>query len=135
MASVARWGSECGPYGSAGEALGDPWRVLGILHVAALRRSKHLDGSSCSSNELASLSAVESDPDRNTLRQPHPVEGRIDIGKQGCAGAAIAIFNTRRNAFHASAQHMAAAHQPHVDKIVDVDARQLGFLAVGKRPG
>jgi len=38
-----------------------------------------------------------------------PVEGWIDVGKEACAGAAIAIFDTRRNAFYSSAQHMVAA--------------------------
>ena len=33
---------------------------------------------------------IDVDADRNALGQSHPVEGWIDIGKQGCAGAAVA---------------------------------------------
>ena len=99
--------------------------MCGGLPVVARRRSEHLDGGGSPRNEFASLGAVERDPDRNTLRQPHPVESRIDVGKQGRAGAAIAILDTGRDAFHPSAQHVIAAHQAHVDGIADMDARSL----------
>jgi hypothetical protein len=64
------------------------------------------------------------------LRQSHPVERRVDIGKQGCAGAAIAILDTGSDAFHSSAQHVVTAKQPHADGIADMDARQFGFLEI-----
>ena len=93
-------------------------------------RTEHLDSRGGSGDEFVSLIVVERNPDRDTLRQPHPVEGRIDVGKQGGAGAAIAVFDAGRDAFHPSAQGVVAAHQPHVDGIAEVDARQLGFLEI-----
>ena len=78
--------------------------VRGYLSRALPRsRSEHLDRRGGSRDQFVALGAVERDPDRNALRQPHPVEGRIDVGKQGRAGAAIAVFDTRRDAFHPSA--------------------------------
>ena len=104
---------------------------LGHRSLAEQRRSEHLDGGAGARNEiLAPGGTFESDSDRNTLGQPHPVESRIDVGEECCAGTAIVIFDARRNAFHASAQHTVAAHQPHVHGISDMNARQLGFLEI-----
>ena len=80
-------------------------------------RSEHLDGRGGSGNEFALLGAIKSDPDRNTLGRPHPIESRIDVGEEGYTGAAIAIFGTGRDAFHLSSQHVFTARQPHVDCI------------------
>jgi hypothetical protein len=102
----------------------------GVVRHAAQHRSDHLDGSGGSGNEFVSLGRVKSDSDRNALGQPNPVESRVDVGKEGCAGAAVSIFDTRRDAFHFSAQHVIVAQQPHIDSIADMDARQLGFLEV-----
>ena len=66
--------------------------------------ARHLDGRGGSGNEFASLGAIKSDPDRNTLGQPHPVESRIDVGEEGYTSAAIAIFDTGRDAFHSSVE-------------------------------
>ena len=66
--------------------------------------ARHLDGRGGSGNEFASLGAIKSDPDRNTLGQPHPVESRIDVGEEGYTGATIAIFDTGRDAFHSSVE-------------------------------
>src|SRR6476660_9722546 len=56
----------------------------GVVRHAAQHRSDHLDGSGGSGNELVAFGGlVKRDPDRHTLSQPHPVERRIDVGKQG----------------------------------------------------
>ena len=91
-------------------------------------RSNHLDTRRGSGDELVVLCGlVKRDPDRHTLSQPHPVERRIDVGKQGRARAPIPVFDTGRNAFHRSTQRVVAAHQPHIHRIADMDAPQLGF--------
>ena len=93
-------------------------------------RFEHFDGRGGTGNEFVTFGAIEGDSDRNTLGQPHPVEGRIDVGKQGGAGAAIAIFDTGRDAFDPPSQHVVTAQQPHVDGVAEVNTRQLGFLEV-----
>ena len=93
-------------------------------------RSEHLDSRRGTGDEFVALSAVERNADWDTLSQPHPVERRIDVGKQGCAGAAITILDTGRDAFHPSTQRMIAAHQPHIHGIAEMDARQLGLLEI-----
>ena len=107
------------------------WLVRGYLS-ACRRRAGPSTSTVAVAPATSSLRSVvvKRNPDRHTLRQPHPVEGRIDVGKQGRAGAAIAVFDTGRNAFHPSTQHMVAAHQPHIDGIADMDALQLGFLEI-----
>src|SRR3977135_1962710 len=92
--------------------------------------SEHLDSRGGSCNEFAALVLIKRNPDWNALRQPHPVEGRIDVGEEGCAGAAVAVFDTGRDAFYASAQRVGTAAQPHIDGIAEVDTRQLGFLEI-----
>ena len=93
-------------------------------------RIEHFDGRRRSGNEFVALGAIKRDPDRNALGQPHPVEGRIDVGEQGCAGASVTIFDTGRDAFHASSQRVVTAQQPHADGIAEVNTRQLGLLEV-----
>src|SRR5258705_13653239 len=85
-------------------------------------RSEHLDSRCGSCDEFAALVLVERNPDRHALSQTYPVEGRIDVGKQGGARTAIPIFDTGRDAFHRSAQRLIAAHRPHTDGIADMDA-------------
>jgi hypothetical protein len=103
---------------------------LALFGVAAQRRSNHLDSRRGSGNEIVPLRAVERDPDRNTLGQPHPVESRIDVGEEGFTGTAIAIFDPGRDAFHSSSQHAITAQQPHIDCIAEVNTRQPGLLEV-----
>ena len=88
-------------------------------------RTEYLDSRRGTRDEFVAFGGlVKRNPDRHTLRQPHPVEGRIDVGKQGRAGAAITILDTGSNAFHPSTQRVVAAHQPHIHGIAEMDARQ-----------
>src|ERR1700722_19708087 len=94
-----------------------PWRLLPGI--------ENFNGGRGSRNQLGALGVVESDSDRNTLGQPHPIEGRIYIGKKRRAGTTIAVFDTGCDTFHSPLQYMFAAQQPHVDRIAEMDTRQL----------
>jgi hypothetical protein len=83
-ASVARRrGPECGPNRPACKALRGAWSAVGVSRVAAQHRSEHFDGRGGSRNQFVALGTVERDSDRHPLGEPHPVEGRIDVGKEG----------------------------------------------------
>src|SRR5258705_12933481 len=116
-----------GTHGSQ-RAVGWPWLSF---RMPPQSRSEHLDSRRGTGDEFVAFGGlVKRDPDRHTLSQPYPVEGRIDVGKQGRSGAAITILDTSRDAFHPTAQRMVAAHQPDVGGIAEMDARQLGLLEI-----
>src|SRR5258707_9783657 len=96
-------------------AVGWPWLSF---RMPPQSRSDHLDSRRGTGDEFVAFGGlVKRDPDRHPLSQPYPVEGRIDVGKQGRARAPIPVFDSGRNTFHPSNQRMVAAHQPHIHGI------------------
>ena len=76
---------------------------------------------------------VEPDAHRHALRQPHPVEGGVDVGQQFAAGAGVAVGDAVRDAVDMAVQHGAAAHQAQLHRGAGFQQRQLGFLEVAHR--
>src|SRR5258708_1514888 len=60
---------------------------------------------------VVSRYAVERDTYWNTLGQTHPAKRWIDVGKQGCALAAITVFNAGGNAFYVPRELSCVPHE------------------------
>ena len=68
---------------------------------------------------------IEHDTHRDTLRQPDPGKGRIDVGEQVRAGAALAILDAAGDTLDMAGQIGGLADQADGRPVIDADARQL----------
>jgi hypothetical protein len=91
----------------------------GASQVAAIRRGASRD------QAYAVRQRIEHDTHRDTLRQPDPGKGRIDVGEQVRAGAALAILDAAGDALDMAGQIGGLADQADGRPVIDADARQL----------
>src|SRR5215831_9808211 len=77
---------------------------------------------------------IDVDAHRNALRQPHPGEDRVNVGKPLPVGLRIRDIDTAGDAADMAANDLAVAHQLDAGQVAYLDPVEIGLLEIAVDP-